>query len=77
MQEINRGVAPLGPKTQECKTGDKQWRRPLCTLDQTLRLLPVSGADALVVGRMMQGRLYHPPNHPPILLARIGRTELQ
>jgi hypothetical protein len=71
MEEINRGVALLGPKTQECNTGDKRLLRPTCIFGRSVGLLSVSGADALVAGRMMQGRLYH----PPIPLARIGRTE--
>jgi hypothetical protein len=39
MQEINRGVAPLGPKTQECNTRDKQEPGASCTPDQTIGLL--------------------------------------
>jgi hypothetical protein len=39
MQEINRGVALLGPKTQECNTRDKQELGAACMLDQTIGLL--------------------------------------
>ena len=39
MLEINRGVALLGPKTQECNTRDKQELGATCTLDQTIGLL--------------------------------------
>jgi hypothetical protein len=39
MLEINRGVALLGPKTQECNTHDKQDLGPPRALDQTIGLL--------------------------------------
>jgi hypothetical protein len=39
MQEINRGVALLGPKTQECNTHDKQELVATCTIDDTIGLL--------------------------------------
>jgi hypothetical protein len=39
MLEINRGVALLGPKTQECNTRDKQELGASCRFDQTTGLL--------------------------------------
>jgi hypothetical protein len=39
MLEINRDVALLGPKTQECNTRDKQVLGATCTVDDTIGLL--------------------------------------
>lgn len=39
MQEINRGVALLGPKAQECNTRNNQELSASCPLDQTIGLL--------------------------------------
>jgi hypothetical protein len=56
MLEINRGVALLGPKTQECNTRDKQELGTSCRLDQTIGLLssqtvlPPSGRLMLPAG---------------------------
>jgi hypothetical protein len=73
MQEINRGVALLGTKTQECNTGDKRLLSPTCTVDRTIGLLSVSDPVAMVAGQVMPRRL----DHPPIPLAWIRRTEQQ
>jgi hypothetical protein len=60
MLEINRGIALLGPKTQECNTHDKQHSAAAPALDQTTGLLHgqtrwnVAGRVALAAGDRQQ-----------------------
>jgi hypothetical protein len=56
MQEINRGLAHLGSKTQECNTRAKQNPVPACVIAGTIGLLcghfqrrPLPGRDGLTV----------------------------